>query len=154
MQRLFVSDIIGDEYTNWKGGDNVLISTLTGSGKTTFVFEKLLPFAAEHKKHIVYLCNRKSLNAQITRIVEESFKAKVKEELREYIHIRTYQHSEMVHDYPDIKKLDEDNKIVTFKKMYFIMFLTKHITFLPTRVSMTEAIIGLKKLISVSRKIP
>ncbi len=115
MQRLFVSDLIGDDYTNWKGGDNVLISTLTGSGKTTFVFEKLLPFAAEHKKHIVYLCNRKSLNAQITRIVEESFKAKVKEELREYIHIRTYQHCEVVKDYPDIKKLDEDNKIVTFK---------------------------------------
>lgn len=62
--RQYVTDLIGDEYLKWKTGDKVLISTPTGSGKSTFVIASLLKTAVENEKHIVYYCNRKVLNDQ------------------------------------------------------------------------------------------
>ena len=62
----YISDIIGDAYQDWAEGDNILIATPTGSGKSTFILKCLLPYAAACQKHIVYVCNRKALREQFT----------------------------------------------------------------------------------------
>ena len=65
MQQKYVDSIIGDAYKQWAEGDKVLISAPTGSGKTTFVISKLLRYAVEQGKHIIYYCNRKVLHEQV-----------------------------------------------------------------------------------------
>ena len=60
----YVSELIGEEYKKWKEGDTVIITTPTGSGKTSFVLSKLLQQAVEENMHILYLCNRKVLSEQ------------------------------------------------------------------------------------------
>ena len=50
----YITDLIGDEYLNWTN-QHVLISSPTGSGKTTFILKKLLPRAIEQGKYILYL---------------------------------------------------------------------------------------------------
>ena len=42
MAKRYVTDIIGDDYKNWKPGDCILITNGTGSGKTYFVKNNLL----------------------------------------------------------------------------------------------------------------
>lgn len=59
----YLADEIGDEYLNWDQ-HHVLISTPTGSGKTTFILKKLLPRAIAARKYIVYMCNRRFLRSQ------------------------------------------------------------------------------------------
>lgn len=61
----YVKDIVGEEYKEWMCGDRILISTPTGSGKTTFVIETLLRYAMQQEKHVVYFCNRRVLHEQI-----------------------------------------------------------------------------------------
>ena len=56
----YLSDELGVAYKDWKD-QMILIPTPTGSGKTTFVLTKLLPYAAQHKKYVAYFCNRKLL---------------------------------------------------------------------------------------------
>ena len=53
MGQSYVSDIIGEDYKNWKPGDRILISTGTGSGKTWFVLRVLLGEAKRQGKHLV-----------------------------------------------------------------------------------------------------
>lgn len=60
-----VSDLIGNDYQNWRFGDIVTISTPTGSGKTTFILKTLLDWAISHRNAILYLVNRKVLKEQI-----------------------------------------------------------------------------------------
>lgn len=61
----YIEEIIDKEYKKWKNGDKIVISSPTGSGKSTFVLKKLLPWAVDNGKKIVYLCNRKILKDQI-----------------------------------------------------------------------------------------
>lgn len=49
-KKVYVTDYVGDEYLQWKDGDTVIISTPTGSGKTTFVISELLQYAVRQKK--------------------------------------------------------------------------------------------------------
>lgn len=76
-ERIYVDSVIGEEYKNWNGsrwkkrgayftpGDCVYIDAATGTGKTTFIFEKLAPYAAEHNEKILYLCNRLALTKDV-----------------------------------------------------------------------------------------
>ena len=57
----YISDIIGQDYLNWNN-QYILISSHTGSGKTTFILNQLLPHAIKQNKYILYLCNNKVLN--------------------------------------------------------------------------------------------
>lgn len=66
----YVSDIIGTDYKEWKLGQTIFISTPTGSGKTTFVLEKLVKYAALTNKKILYLVNRKILKEQLKKAYE------------------------------------------------------------------------------------
>lgn len=103
----YISDIIGDTYQDWAEGDNILIATPTGSGKSTLILKCLLPYAAACQKHIVYICNRRPLLEQFT--------VKSNLELRYYfgqsvavpqnelplLHILTYQYCEVSRQFPN-----------------------------------------------------
>lgn len=60
-----VSALIGDDFQKWTVGQKILITTPTGSGKTTFIFDVLLPYAERHNRHIIYFCNRVALTRQL-----------------------------------------------------------------------------------------
>lgn len=115
-KKVYVTDFVGDEYLQWKDGDAVIISTPTGSGKTTFVISKLLQYAVEQKKHIIYYCNRRVLHEQITvrsKVDIERFfgnVVEIKDVAAEYLHILTYQSSELKGNYPSVSIKDEDTE--------------------------------------------
>lgn len=114
MGRRYVSDIVGNAFENWKEGDQILITTPTGSGKTTFILKTLLKHAKDLNRHIVYFCNRRLLNFQLQSNVQRELLDELgedKEGLSSYFHIRTYQHAEIYGDYPDIRAVDENGKI-------------------------------------------
>ena len=111
MAKRFLSDIIGDDYKNWKAGQSVLACTSTGSGKTWFVVNCLLPYAKAQGKHVVYYCNRKFLNMQVQASARKQIYDELgedKEDLAPYLHVRTYQHTEHQRDFPNVLEVDEN----------------------------------------------
>lgn len=109
------SERIGDDYLNWQVGENVLISTSTGSGKTTFVIEVLLRHAIRQGKHVVYYCNRRILNDQFSVISEERIKKMYSgsgdisaEEALSHLHIFTYQYMERLKTHPNVYYKNEN----------------------------------------------
>ena len=94
---------------NWQVGENVLISTPTGLGKTTFVIEVLLRHAIRQGKHVVYYCNRRILNDQFSVISKERIKKIYSgsgdisaEEALSHLHIFTYQYMERLKTHPNV----------------------------------------------------
>lgn len=67
----WITNKIGEDYKNWKGfdglkgGDKIFISAPTGSGKTYFVLNVLLPYFSSINKKILFLVNRRILKQQI-----------------------------------------------------------------------------------------
>lgn len=59
-----ISEIIGEEYQDWKSGNLILIKGGTGSGKTYFVRNILDNYCRGNDKKILYLSNRNSLKEQ------------------------------------------------------------------------------------------
>ncbi len=72
---MYISDRISKEYENWKNGDLIFIEAPTGSGKTTFVLEHLLPYFHEKGKRILYLVNRKILKKQLKKELKKNMLA-------------------------------------------------------------------------------
>lgn len=102
---MFITDLIGDNYKNWKVGDKIIISSPTGSGKSTFILRSLLPYAMRQGKHIVYICNRKIPNDQFTvesrKQIESILETtELTEEEVHSIHVTTYQHCETANSFP------------------------------------------------------
>lgn len=94
-----VSDLIGDEYLNWKPGIPYVLSSQTGRGKTTFVMTQLLKHAAAQDKYVLYICNRKSLYSQVEQIISDMTQElkdvfSLTEEESGHLSIQTYQHYE------------------------------------------------------------
>lgn len=64
---------IQEDYKNWlprgverhQKASRIFIESPTGTGKSSFVLDKLFPFAAEKNYNILYLANRSALNQQI-----------------------------------------------------------------------------------------
>ena len=84
----YISEGIGDDYKTWKTAiagkqaSRVFIESPTGSGKTSFIIDKLLTYAIEERRSIIYICNRDALKQQlITSIRESSLN------LKEYVHV-------------------------------------------------------------------
>lgn len=62
----YISEILEKSYQSWECRDIVTIEAPTGSGKTTFVLQELLPYAISMGQEILYLCNRKLLQDQLS----------------------------------------------------------------------------------------
>lgn len=126
--RKYVFDIIGTEYEQWGDGEKVIISTPTGSGKTTFVIKKLLKYAASRNKHVVYYCNRKILNDQFIVQSKEQIliyfqdDKDLKDEAEQYLHIFTYQYSEKKKNYPNVYISSESGEEYTILSPDDIMY--------------------------------
>ena len=67
LQKQYITDLVGEDYKNWHG--IVVLDAGTNSGKTYFILKTLLPWAYEHRKRILILCNREALRSQIERDV-------------------------------------------------------------------------------------
>lgn len=66
-RKQYIADLVGDDFKHWKG--MVLFDAGTNSGKTYFILKVLLPWAYEHHKRILFLCNRNALSNQVERDV-------------------------------------------------------------------------------------
>ena len=82
-EKIWISDVVGDDYKNWLPGEWIGFDAGTGTGKTTFIF-KTLAACRENGEQILYLCNRVDLREQ----TETTVKA---EGLAGTIIIRSYQ---------------------------------------------------------------
>lgn len=69
-----VDAIIGDEYKEWNKIDPVLIDAPTGSGKTTFVYKKLIPDAISNGRGVLIVSNRIALSMQQKLAVYDTIK--------------------------------------------------------------------------------
>ena len=77
---------IQEDYKNWQPrgvvshqkASRIFIESPTGTGKSSFVLDKLFPFAAEKNYNILYLANRSALNQQIRNAVARKLKVKEK----------------------------------------------------------------------------
>ncbi|MDE7176353.1 MAG: DEAD/DEAH box helicase family protein [Lachnospiraceae bacterium] len=67
MEKITVTEKIGNEYMQWGPLSKVFISAPTGSGKTYFVLHKLLPYVKQTNQRILYLVNRTILKEQLNR---------------------------------------------------------------------------------------
>ncbi len=72
-----VEQKIGQDYENWQYrnerncADRIFIDAPTGSGKTTFILQTLLPYYCEQGKKILYLVNRRILKEQIREMIAD-----------------------------------------------------------------------------------
>lgn len=68
--RKYFTDIIGDDYKNWTN-DEIILNGGTGSGKTRFCIEVLIPYATSQNKTVLYFCNRTKLLQQSTSLIQK-----------------------------------------------------------------------------------
>ena len=59
-RKRYFTDLIGEKYKSWKD-TKVILDGGTGSGKTYFVQNVLIPYVKLEKKKVLYLCNRRPL---------------------------------------------------------------------------------------------
>lgn len=122
QEKNFVSGKIGDEYKSWEPGDNIFITTQTGSGKTFFILHELLPYAFRNNRKILYLVNRSILADQINQEITEyaiEERDNFGVDLRDYILVLTYQYLEQMY-YKDKGERDED-KFNWLCKYYYVV---------------------------------
>jgi len=83
----YISDIIGDDYQNWNTDKFVIICAPTGTGKTHFIINKLLPYVRDSGKQMVFVTNRTALKKQIQNDIRQTNST-----LETAITVTTYQH--------------------------------------------------------------
>lgn len=66
----YLSERLGDSFEKWGNKTCEFIDAPTGSGKTTFILDHVLPYMADNGKKILYLVNRKILKQQIEKELE------------------------------------------------------------------------------------
>lgn len=123
-EHVWLSDKIGTSYKDWEDGDVIFISAPTGAGKTSFIFEKLIPLAKEKKRRILYLVNRKILKQQLESRLNEMRRENICEwsiKDDDLIEIKTYQELEKtMQDYGAIQFYHKYNYIVMDEAHYFM----------------------------------
>lgn len=92
-EKVHVTDVIGDDYQSWKNRV-VILKAPTGSGKTTFVLKKFVPYFKENdalygKKKVLILSNRTLLKRQYSYSLPEFFESY--QEVVESCDLKTYQ---------------------------------------------------------------
>ena len=99
----WISDGIGEDYKGWStsqppvSASRIFIESPTGTGKTSFVLDRLFPYAAERGRNILYLGNRTALEEQTKYAVEKRLtRISVKDdddvEGKDLSEIRTFQY--------------------------------------------------------------
>ena len=86
----YVTDVIGEEYKKWRSGDVVKIKTQTGSGKTYFIKNSLIPYIDElnalkifNDFKVLILTNRINLSRQIKKDLLIKYKEKIPKKLED-----------------------------------------------------------------------
>ena len=64
MNNIFVSDVINEDYKEWKDGDFILINAGTGCGKSHFIKNTLYEHCKKTGKKILLISNRNLLKLQ------------------------------------------------------------------------------------------
>lgn len=64
MDKAFVAESIGNQYTEWNARNPVFIDAPTGTRKTTFVYEKIIPEAIKQGRTVLLVSNRIAVSAQ------------------------------------------------------------------------------------------
>lgn len=67
MEKQYLTDIVCEEYKKWNRGDLILITTPTGSGKTTFILNTYAANIINEENNILILVPRKILKIQLER---------------------------------------------------------------------------------------
>ena len=75
MGESYVSESIGEQYKDWTPKDPVFIDAPTGTRKTTFIYERIIPEAIEQGRTVLLISNRIAISAQqkrkILKIIED-----------------------------------------------------------------------------------
>lgn len=123
----YIADEIGEAYKEWNPGQIIKISAPTGSGKSSFIFHQLLPFAIQKGWLILYLVNRKVLKKQLEEELNDKILAEIHKEynfidsLNSFIHIETYQTIEnlFLYDTNNLSQFHHYNIVVYDECHYF-----------------------------------
>lgn len=98
----YISEIIKTDYENWSQNQVVFISAPTGSGKTTFVLENLVEYAALKGQKILYLVNRSILKEYLQKKIDIEVKKKLRrnklildDSVNNVIKVKLYQEIEL-----------------------------------------------------------
>lgn len=108
-KQTWVSNIVGDDYKEWKN-EFVVLDCGTGCGKSYFALHVLGNYAKKQGKRILYLCNRRKLRKQIYTECKELGLLKV-------IYVTSYQ--SLQGDIQDGKRIPHYDYIVADECHYF-----------------------------------
>lgn len=64
MPDRFIGETLNDEIGCWEANIPVLIEAQTGSGKTSFIMEKIIPKAVRENRNVIMLVNRVAITSQ------------------------------------------------------------------------------------------
>ena len=109
----WVSDVIGNEYLQWKKGDVVTIQAQTGTGKSYFCKTKLMESLELHQQMLI-LCNRiylkRKLKIELLKNIKKPIPSSVEELDKMYkfgnVIIMSYQQIEAIRNYNSKVELD------------------------------------------------
>ena len=122
----YISELIGDKYEEWKPYEKVLLACQTGTGKTTFILDKLLPYAVSKRNPdlpkapvMIYFVNRVALREQIENALSTKYS-----QYQDYIRVVSYQRLagfQMNNVFADIKDTDSEEikeRIIEDQEIY------------------------------------
>lgn len=124
----YVSEDIQEKYKEWKEGQMIFLSAHTGAGKTFFILNQLMEFAAISGKRILYLVNRSILKEQLEEQINTEVRNKLRrnkniksENLAEIIEVKLYQTIENeCKQNPNYKNQEEYDYIIADEAHYFL----------------------------------
>lgn len=136
MTGKYVADSIGDAYKDWKRGSPVFLDAPTGARKTTFIYEKIIPYAIANEQNVLLISNRIALSLQqkktILEIIRKADPTSIKdvptdlttEEIGEYSYIgpvcvATYQGLYSLLNTPDD---DGQYPLEWYRKLRYVVF--------------------------------
>lgn len=92
----YISEIIDDEYKEWRWGESVFITASTGTGKSHFILHTYLKWVIEQGWRVLYLVNRKILKKQLEEEAEQVFMDMGMSimDIPQYLAFETYQNIE------------------------------------------------------------
>ena len=69
--RQYISDVVGEDYENWRIGHSYFITSPPATGKTYFCYEILLEYFRRKGYSFIYICNRTNLKKQVLNYIKD-----------------------------------------------------------------------------------